>query len=189
MKLEIAWGLVSSRGLGTLRWNPWYKSWAPSLLYNPTNFTIITLATLENPFSSFSKHHFYHQKRYARGGNKLKREPHPTKDRRYTHKLLQIEILLIKPGVESSSHDWIHSSPFHSIFPFTKPSLSMNGDTRVFLPTCIVLISPPTQVTGNLAGFISTSPHLTLIRMVLLVLFQVPDLISDLHDFLNRNKA
>ena len=121
MKVEIAWGLVSSRDLGTLGWNPWYKSWAPSLLYNPTNFTIITLATLETPFSSFSKHHFYHQKRYARGGNKLKREPHPTKDRHYTHKLLQIEILLIKPGVESSSHDWIHSSPFHSIFPFTMP--------------------------------------------------------------------
>lgn len=82
--------------------------------------------------------------------------------------------------MESGSHDWTHSSPFHFILPFTKPPTSMNGDMRVFFPACIVCICASTQVSGNLAGLISTGSHLALIRMVRLLLFLVLDVITDL---------
>lgn len=52
----------------------------------------------------------------------------------------------------------------------------------------IVFLSPSTQVAGHLAVFISTSPHLTLIRIVLVLLFPIPGRISDLLDILNTKK-
>lgn len=99
------------------------------------------------------------------------------------------KLLSEQPGMESGSHDRTHSSPFHFIFPFTKPPTSMNGDMRVLFPACIVCISASTQDSGKLAGLISTGSHLALIRMVRLLLFLVPDIITDLLDFLNKKKA
>lgn len=65
----------------------------------------------------------------------------------------------------------------------------MNGDARVFFPTGIVCVFPSAQVTGKLAGnFVVSRLHLTLIKMVLLLLFLVPSVISDLFDFFLNNK-
>lgn len=71
----------------------------------------------------------------------------------------------------SQSHSWAWMGTLGSLFQ-----------------EIIVFLSPSTQVAGHLAVFISTSPHLTLIRIVLVLLFPIPGRISDLLDILNTKK-
>lgn len=65
---------------------------------------------------------------------------------------------------------------------------SQHEGGRRALPQPALFAAPSSQVSGTLAGFISSGSHLTLIRMVRFLLFPLPDVSAALLGFLNKKK-
>ena len=154
-------GARSQHRLGDPRMEPSIYALGPTAVvwfYETGHHHTVPLPTLETPFPSVSKTPVPPPEKCTRGGASLKGSLTQFKIPVTHICYCKNSLLSFKPGMESGSKGWIHSSPFHLI----SHSQSHSTDARVSLPTCTIFISPSTQSTGNLAN-----PHLTLIRIVL----------------------